>query len=197
MEKLNVNLPFTLVLGSNSPRRKAILSECGFEFLVLPSNIIEDFPEDLSPELVPQYLSEKKALSIKDAAPPNSLILAADTVVILEGKILNKPSNYSEAFSMLKSLSGKKHQVITGFCLIFPDGKKILKDDMAVVEFKELSDFEIDFYLQQGGGLDKAGAYGIQDYIGMIGIKKLEGSFYTVMGLPIFKIYEILLPLIR
>lgn len=197
MEKLNVNLPFTLVLGSNSPRRKAILSECGFEFLVLPSNIIEDFPEDLSPELVPQYLSEKKALSIKDAAPPNSLILAADTVVILEGKILNKPSNYSEAFSMLKSLSGKKHQVITGFCLIFPNGKKILKDDMAVVEFKELSDFEIDFYLQQGGGLDKAGAYGIQDYIGMIGIKKLEGSFYTVMGLPIFKIYEILLPLIR
>lgn len=197
MEKLNVNLPFTLVLGSNSPRRKAILSECGFEFIVQPSNIQEDFPEDLSPELVPQYLSEKKALSIKDAAPPNSLILAADTVVILEGKILNKPSNYSEAFSMLKSLSGKKHQVITGFCLIFPDGKKILKDDMAVVEFKELSDFEIDFYLQQGGGLDKAGAYGIQDYIGMIGIKKLEGSFYTVMGLPIFKIYEILLPLIR
>lgn len=196
MENLKFNLQYPLILGSNSPRRKEILQECGLNFTVLPSYIEENFPEDLSVEKVPAYLSEKKADSILPLVNKKSLILCSDTVVIIEGKILNKPENPAEAFQMLQSLSGKTHQVITAFCLVLPDGKKIIESDSTFVQVKDLAKWEIEFYIKQRKGMDKAGAYGIQDFFGMVGIKKLEGSYYTVMGLPIDKIFTYLSPYI-
>lgn len=194
MENLKFNLQYPLILGSNSPRRKEILQECGFNFTVLPSYIEEDFPHDLSIEKVPAFLAEKKADSIIPLVKKKSLILCSDTVVIVEGKILNKPENPAHAYEMLQLLSGKSHQVITAFCLVLPNGKKIIESDITLVEVKKLAKWEIEFYIKQGKGMDKAGGYGIQDFFGMVGIKKLEGSYYTVMGLPIDQIFQHISP---
>jgi septum formation protein len=188
------SLQYPLILASNSPRRKEILSQAGFSFSVLPSDVDESFEESLSLEDVPAILSKRKALALSDVHP-NALILAADTVVILEGMILNKPTTKQEAYDMLFQLSGKTHQVITGITLKSPMELKT-KIDTANVTFRSLAQWEIDWYVRGGSSMDKAGAYGVQDFIGMAGIASLEGSFYTVMGLPIFQVYEWLNPFI-
>lgn len=188
------SLQYPLILASNSPRRKEILSQAGFSFSVLPSDVDESFEESLPLENVPAILSKRKALALSDIHP-NALILAADTVVILEGTILNKPTTKQEAYDMLSQLSGKTHQVITGITLKSPMELKT-KIDTANVTFRSLAQWEIDWYVRGGSSMDKAGAYGVQDFIGMAGIASLEGSFYTVMGLPIFQVYEWLNPFI-
>jgi septum formation protein len=188
------SLQYPLILASNSPRRKEILSQAGFSFSVLPSDVDESFEESLSLEDVPAILSKRKALALSDVHP-NALILAADTVVILEGTILNKPTTKQEAYDMLSQLSGKTHQVITGITLKSPLELQT-KIDSANVTFRSLAQWEIDWYVRGGSSMDKAGAYGVQDFIGMAGIASLEGSFYTVMGLPIFQVYEWLNPFI-
>lgn len=190
----NFSLQYPLILASNSPRRKEILSQAGFSFSVLPSDVDESFGDDLLLEEVPAILSARKALVLSDIHP-NALILAADTVVILEGKILNKPATKQEAFDMLSQLSGKTHQVTTGITLKSPLGIQT-KTDTSKVTFRSLAQWEIDWYVRGGSSMDKAGAYGVQDFIGMAGIASLEGSFYTVMGLPIFQVYEWLSPFI-
>ncbi len=190
----NFSLQYPLILASNSPRRKEILSQAGFSFSVLPSDVDESFGDDLLLEEVPAILSARKALALSDIHP-NALILAADTVVILEGKILNKPATKQEAFDMLSQLSGKTHQVTTGITLKSPLGTQT-KTDTSKVTFRSLAQWEIDWYVRGGSSMDKAGAYGVQDFIGMAGIASLEGSFYTVMGLPIFQVYEWLSPFI-
>ena len=190
----NFSLQYPLILASNSPRRKEILSQAGFSFSVLPSDVDESFGDDLLLEEVPAILSARKALALSDIHP-NALILAADTVVILEGKILNKPATKQEAFDMLSQLSGKTHQVTTGITLKSPLGIQT-KTDTSKVTFRSLAQWEIDWYVRGGSSMDKAGAYGVQDFIGMAGIASLEGSFYTVMGLPIFQVYEWLSPFI-
>jgi len=190
----NFSLQYPLILASNSPRRKEILSQAGFSFSVLPSDVDESFDDGISLEEVPAILSARKALALGDIHP-NTLILAADTVVILEGKILNKPSTKLEAFDMLTQLSGKTHQVTTGITLKSPLGIQT-KTDTSKVTFRSLAQWEIDWYVRGGSSMDKAGAYGVQDFIGMAGIASLEGSFYTVMGLPIFQVYEWLSPFI-
>ena len=190
----NFSLQYPLILASNSPRRKEILSQAGFSFSVLPSDVDESFGDDLLLEEVPAILSARKALALSDVHP-NALILAADTVVILEGKILNKPATKQEAFDMLSQLSGKTHQVTTGITLKSPLGIQT-KTDTSKVTFRSLAQWEIDWYVRGGSSMDKAGAYGVQDFIGMAGIASLEGSFYTVMGLPIFQVYEWLSPFI-
>lgn len=190
----NFSLQYPLILASNSPRRKEILSQAGFSFSVLPSDVDESFDDGISLEEVPAILSARKALALGDMHP-NTLILAADTVVILEGKILNKPSTKLEAFDMLTQLSGKTHQVTTGITLKSPLGIQT-KTDTSKVTFRSLAQWEIDWYVRGGSSMDKAGAYGVQDFIGMAGIASLEGSFYTVMGLPIFQVYEWLSPFI-
>jgi septum formation protein len=190
----NFSLQYPLILASNSPRRKEILSQAGFSFSVLPSDVDESFDDGISLEEVPAILSARKALALGDIHP-NTLILAADTVVILEGKILNKPSTKLEAFDMLSQLSGKTHQVTTGITLKSPLGIQT-KTDTSKVTFRSLAQWEIDWYVRGGSSMDKAGAYGVQDFIGMAGIASLEGSFYTVMGLPIFQVYEWLSPFI-
>lgn len=138
---------------------------------------------------VPVYLAELKANAFLPLLKENQLVITADTIVWLDGKVLNKPANYDEGFEMLKALSGEKHQVVTGVCLLTTE-KRVSFFSSTDVWFKELSDDEIRFYLENYRPYDKAGAYGIQEWIGYIGITHIEGSFFNVMGLPIQKVYE-------
>ena len=188
------SLQFPFILASNSPRRKEILSQAGFQFTVLPSDVDESFPLSMPAQEVPVMLAERKAKALWDSCP-NTLILSADTVVILDGEILNKPVDKPDALQMLKKLSGKTHEVVTGIALASPQGI-ISVADSAMVSFRELADWEMEWYVRGGSSLDKAGAYGVQDFIGMAGIKELNGSFYTVMGLPIYQVYQLLQPFI-
>ncbi len=189
-----LSLSFPLILASNSPRRREILGQAGFAFSVVASDIDESFPADMPLNEVPVFLSEKKARVLADINP-HAIILAADTVVILDQLILNKPNDKSEAREMLQLLSGKTHEVVTGITLITPN-ETVSIADSAMVSFRVLGDWEVDWYVKGGFGLDKAGAYGVQDFIGMAGIEKLDGSFYTVMGLPIFHVFDLLTPYI-
>ena len=189
-----LSLSFPLILASNSPRRREILGQVGFAFSVVASDIDESFPADMPLDEVPVFLSEKKARVLADINP-HAIILAADTVVILDDVILNKPADKSEAREMLKLLSGKTHEVVTGITLITPN-ETVSIADSAMVSFRSLADWEMDWYVKGGFGLDKAGAYGVQDFIGMAGIEKIDGSFYTVMGLPIFHVFNLLKPYI-
>ena len=191
-DSFSLQLPF--ILASNSPRRKEILTQAGFQFAVLPSDVDESFSTDIPPQQVPVMLAERKAQALIESCG-NSLVLAADTVVILENEILNKPADKQDALRMLQKLSGKTHEVVTGIALASPNGL-VTASDSAWVRFRELADWEMEWYVRGGASLDKAGAYGVQDFIGMAGIEKLEGSFYTVMGLPIFHVYQLLKPYI-
>ncbi len=191
-DSFSLQLPF--ILASNSPRRKEILTQAGFQFSVLPSDVDESFDAHLSPQEVPEMLAVRKAKALVQNCA-NSLILAADTVVILDNEILNKPADKQDAMQMLKKLSGKTHQVVTGIALASPQGI-VTTSDSALVHFRTLADWEINWYVRGGASLDKAGAYGVQDFIGMAGIEKLDGSFYTVMGLPIYHVYQMLQPYI-
>jgi len=188
-------LSHPLFLGSNSPRRKEILSAVGIPFTVLPADIDEAFDEQMPAELVPKYLAEEKVKALTNSVLPNAIVLTADTVVIVDGKILNKPLSKNEAFEMLRTISGKTHKVVTGYALQGPN-VSIVDSDEALVTFRKLADWEIEFYVKTGHPMDKAGAYGIQDFIGMAGIEIIQGSFYTVMGLPIYKVYQVLKPFI-
>ena len=189
-----LSLNFPLILASNSPRRREILSQAGFAFSVVASDVDESFPTDMPLNKVPVFLSEKKARVLADINP-HAIILAADTVVILDDVILNKPTDKSEAREMLQLLSAKTHEVVTGITLITPN-ETVSIADSAMVSFRSLADWEVDWYVKGGFGLDKAGAYGVQDFIGMAGIEKMDGSFYTVMGLPIFHVFNLLKPYI-
>jgi septum formation protein len=189
-----LSLHYPLILASNSPRRREILSQAGFAFSVVVSDVDESFPADMPQNEVPVFLSEKKARVLADINP-QAIILAADTVVILDDVILNKPADKSEAREMLQLLSGKTHEVVTGITLITPN-ETVSIADSAMVSFRSLADWEVDWYVKGGFGLDKAGAYGVQDFIGMAGIEKINGSFYTVMGLPIFHVFNLLKPYI-
>lgn len=188
-------LSHPLFLGSNSPRRKEILSAVGIPFTVLPADIDESFDEKMPVELVPKFLAEEKSKALVNAVLSNAIVLTADTVVIVDGKILNKPLSKKEAFEMLRTISGKTHKVVTGYAIQGPN-ISLVDADEALVTFRSLADWEIEFYVKTGHPMDKAGAYGIQDFIGMAGIEKINGSFYTVMGLPIFKVYQALKPFI-
>ena len=184
-----MNLSKPLILASNSPRRKEILANAGYNFSVKVIPTDESFSSEMNPEDVPSYLAKQKALCFQENIN-DEIILCADTVVIIDDtQLLNKPQNKSEAIEMLQLLSGKVHKVITGVCLLTKDSIESFSDT-TYVHFKELSDWEIDYYIEKCKPFDKAGSYGVQDFIGMIGIPKIEGSFYTVMGLPIHLVYQ-------
>ncbi|MCP9765858.1 Maf family nucleotide pyrophosphatase [Lacihabitans soyangensis] len=183
-----------LILASNSPRRKEILLASGFDFEVIVRPTSEEFDLKMFYEKVPEILAQKKAECFEDF-DEDYLILTADTVVVLDNKIINKPENEGEAFEMLASLSDKTHKVVTGVCIKNGNDYKSFID-ITQVHFEELTEAEIWFYIKNHHPMDKAGAYGVQDFIGMIGIPKIEGSFYTVMGLPIHLIYKALKPYI-
>jgi septum formation protein len=178
-----------IILASGSPRRKEILSKAGFVFEVLTKNISENYPQELLPENVAEYLAHLKATSFSLAELQNKILITADTVVICKGEILGKPENEKEAEIMLQKLSGQKHTVITGVCIKTTE-KTVTFSDKSDVYFMALSPDELKKYIISEKPLDKAGSYGIQDWIGLVGIEKISGSFYNVMGLPIHLVYR-------
>ncbi len=179
-----------LILASNSPRRQQLMRDTGFEFEVKVKDTNEDFPETMPSEDVPAFLARKKAEAFR-AEMDNQIILTADTIVVVDNEILNKPKDTTEATEMLRKLSGRQHQVITGVCVMTTENTETFID-ITQVFFRELTDFEIDYYIKACKPFDKAGAYGVQDFIGMVGIPRMEGSYFTVMGLPVHKVYEAL-----
>jgi septum formation protein len=178
-----------LVLASASPRRAQLLKEAGFEFEIRVSNVEEVFPNDLTGTQIPVFLAKLKVAKLLETASPNELFVAADTIVYLNGKVLNKPVNRDEASLMLQKLSGHKHEVITGVSIANVH-KTTSFFDLTEVYFKKLTQVQIDYYIDQFKPFDKAGAYGIQEWIGMVGVEKINGSFYNVMGLPVHKLYD-------
>ncbi len=182
-------LPYRLILGSGSPRRQELLKSLGFEFEVKPINADESFADNLKAERIPLYLAEKKANAYPNKLTHKQLLITSDTIVWCEGQVLNKPADFNEGKEMLNKLSGKMHDVFTAVCLKSAD-KQVSFFDVAKVYFKNLTNEEIEYYLTNYSPYDKAGGYGVQDWIGYIGIEKIEGSFYNVMGLPVKKLYE-------
>lgn len=188
-------LPFELILASGSPRRKTFLEDLNIPFSVDIKPVDESYPFHLQKEEIPLYLSDLKANAFNNIGP-NQVILTGDTVVWHKNIALGKPSNYQEAFTMLSQLSGTSHEVISAFCLKTRLGK-IFKSASCKVYFKDLTEDEINFYITNFEPYDKAGGYGIQEWIGQIGITNIKGSFYTVMGLPIDLLYQELIHLSR
>lgn len=178
-----------VILLSSSPRRKQILENMGFSVKVRLNHTDETYPSELSPEKTVTFLAKKKNDSYKDAVQKNEVLIAADTIVTFNDKILGKPVDYGQAFDMLHSLSGQKHKVLTG-CCIRDNKKEVCFFETTYVWFNSLKEEEISYYINTEQPFDKAGAYGIQEWIGMIGINRIEGDFYNVMGLPAHRIWR-------
>lgn len=182
--------PYKLILGSASPRRQELLKSLGFEYRNNPVKVDEaEWPAGLEAEEIPIFLAEKKADAYEEELKEDELLITADTVVWCEGKVYNKPVNFAEGKKMLESLSGKMHEVYTAVCLKSAN-KQTTFHDVSKVYFKKLKPEEIEYYLTNYSPYDKAGGYGVQDWIGYIGIDKIEGSFYNVMGLPVKELFE-------
>ena len=181
---------YKLILASNSPRRKELLSGLGMPFEVrVLQDIDETYPDDLPVNEVARYIAKEKADAYRRIIAPDELIITADTVVIVGDEILGKPVDEADAVRMLKLLSGRTHQVTTGVCLLTAE-KESCFDVTTDVTFKALSDDEIHYYVNHYRPFDKAGAYGIQEWVGYIGVTGLHGSYYNVMGLPVQRIYQ-------
>ena len=184
------DLKYKLILASNSPRRKELLAGLGvpFEVRVL-QDIDEHYPENLPVNEVARYIAKEKADAYRRIVAADELIITADTVVIVGDEILGKPVDEADAVRMLKLLSGRTHQVTTGVCLLTAEQERCF-DVTTGVTFKALTDEEIHYYVNRYRPFDKAGAYGIQEWIGYIGVTGLNGSYYNVMGLPVQRIYQ-------
>lgn len=179
-----------ILLASKSPRRKELLESLGYTFDVISIDCDESFPSDLPVDEIAGYLSEKKSNAFR-ILQDDEVLITADTIVALENEILGKPKDADDAKEMLRKLSGKTHQVYTGITIKTSENQ-ITETDVADVSFSELSDSEIEYYIKNFKPFDKAGSYGIQEWLGMSKITEIKGSFYTIMGLPTHLIYEIL-----
>ena len=185
----------SFILASQSPRRKTLLEWAEIPFEIIVSDIDESYPTHLAIEAVPEFIAKNKALAVKEmilSTKPvlaNACIIAADTVVVLNNKIIGKPSNKEQAIDSLLSLSGQTHKVITGVVLLHQD-KEICFSETTLVEFHTLTHEQIEFYVDKYQPYDKAGGYAIQEWIGVVGIKKITGDFYNVMGLPVSKLVQ-------
>ncbi|PIQ22418.1 MAG: septum formation protein Maf [Cytophagales bacterium CG18_big_fil_WC_8_21_14_2_50_42_9] len=186
-----MNLNRKLILASNSPRRKELLGKLDVAFEVKLKDVPEDFPDSLRREQVAEYLANRKAEAYLDDLQ-DEIILTADTIVCLDDLVLNKPANNAEAHHMLQLLSGRMHTVFTGVCLLAKE-KKVIFHDATQVYFKSLSEVEISYYVEHYRPYDKAGAYGAQEWMGMIAVERIEGSYFNVMGLPVHAVYQQLL----
>ena len=180
---------YNYILASKSPRRQMLLKSLGIDFKVKVKEVDESYPEGLRIYEIPVYLAKIKALPFSDELADNDLLITADTVVCLEEKVLGKPADRLEAVEMLQLLSAKDHQVISGVCLTSA-GKQKAFFSVSTVRFRELDIQEIEYYVDVYKPFDKAGAYGIQEWIGYVGITHIEGSFYNVMGLPVQQLYS-------
>ena len=181
---------YSVVLASNSPRRKELLQRLGIPFKVRTLfGIDESYPESLRGEDIVRYISRNKANAYRNSMAANELLITADTIVYSDGQVMGKPKDAEEAKTMLKNLSGKVHQVITGVTILTADHS----EDFAVtshVKFAELTDDEIDFYIGNYLPFDKAGAYGIQEWIGLVAVEEIKGSYFNVVGLPVQRLYQ-------
>lgn len=186
-----MNFKRPLILASSSPRRQFLMREAGYDFTIEKPDVDESFPKELPVEQVAKYLASKKAEFFRKEIH-QEVVLTADTVVILDDTILNKPADRAEAIDMISRLSGRTHIVMTGVCILSKEKEESF-DDTTEVTFKKLSRAEIEFYVDNYKPFDKAGAYGAQDWIGMVAIEKIVGSYFNVMGLPMHKVYEHLL----
>ncbi|WP_372792435.1 Maf family nucleotide pyrophosphatase [Lutibacter sp.] len=181
-----------IILASASPRRQELFKELGLKFTIKVKSIEENYPSNLNEEEITNYLAELKAKAFEGELAKNDIVITSDTIVWLNNKPLEKPKNKEEAIEMLQELSGTNHKVITSICIKTSTSQKVFFD-ITIVHFKHLTIEEIEFYVENYKPFDKAGAYGIQEWIGFIGVTKLEGSYFNVMGLPVHKLYEELL----
>lgn len=187
---------FRIKLASRSPRRQQLLSELGLKFDVIIKDYDESYPEDLSGVEIARHVAHQKAIIFKDEITDNDIVITADTIVWCNDKVLGKPSDYKEAVLFLKEISGKTHEVITGVS-IFTLVKEKLFSVTTKVTFEELSDEEISYYIRKYKPFDKAGAYGIQEWIGIAACSNIEGSYFNVVGLPVQRLYKELKDLIK
>ena len=186
---------YQIILASNSPRRKELMSGLGVDYVVrtLP-DVNESYPDTLQGEEIPAYISREKAEAYQSMIEPDELLITADTIVWMNGEVLGKPKDREDAIRMLRKLSGASHQVITGVCLTtkgWQNSFTVTTD----VTFAVLSEEEIVYYVDKYSPMDKAGAYGVQEWIGFIGVESISGSYYNVMGLPVQKLYRELIKL--
>ncbi|MDR0332919.1 MAG: Maf-like protein [Dysgonamonadaceae bacterium] len=185
-----------IILASNSPRRKELLSgiDIPYEIKVLP-DIDESYPEIVPHEEVAEFLAQKKASAYLAELQNDTLLITADTIVLLHDKILGKPIDKTDAKQMLRTLSGETHRVITGVCLTTKEKQKSFSA-VSHVTFGYLTDDEIEYYVEKYNPMDKAGAYGVQEWIGYVAVKHIEGSYFNIMGLPIYRVYRELVDMI-
>ena len=181
-----------LILASGSPRRKNFLEDLGLDFEIRLKEVDESYPTTLKGKDISEYLAKLKAAPFLKELKDDEILITADTIVWLDGKALGKPRDKTEAKNMLKSLSNKTHEVISSVALT-TNSKQIILSDKTSVRFKKLSEEEIDFYISNYKPFDKAGAYGIQEWLGYIGIERIEGSYFNVVGFPVQKFYTALL----
>lgn len=181
---------YDILLASNSPRRRELLGGLGIEYKVtaLP-DVDESYPESLQGEEIPKYIAKAKAEAYRPEMTKKTLLITADTIVWLNGKVYGKPKNKDDAKAMLRALSGNTHTVITGVCITTQE-KQISFAVSTNVSFAVLNEEEINFYVENYNPLDKAGAYGIQEWIGYVGVNNITGSYFNVMGLPIHRLYQ-------
>lgn len=180
---------YSIVLASNSPRRKELLADLGIEFSVrVKKGIDESYPASMPALEVAEYISHKKAMAYQQDIAPTEIVITADTVVILGDEILGKPATQDDACRMLRELSGRTHKVVTGVTITTATATRSFSV-VTDVEFATLSDEDISYYVDRYRPLDKAGAYGIQEWIGCMGVRHINGSFYNVMGLPLHRLY--------
>lgn len=187
LENLN---KYKVILASNSPRRKELLTGLGVDYEVrtLP-DVDESFPETLKGADIPLYIAKEKADAYRDMMQPGELMITADTIVWLDGKVLGKPSDREDALQMLRDMSGRTHEVFTGVCITTTEWQRSFAA-ATEVRFARLTEEEISFYVDKFQPMDKAGAYGVQEWIGFIGVENISGSYYNIMGLPVQRLYK-------
>ena len=186
------NLPYNIILGSQSPRRQELLHGLDVNFTVnVIDGLEENYPATLQGEDIPMFLAQQKADAYRNALTPHDMLITADTIVWLDGIVYGKPKDEADAKKMLRALSGKTHDVITGVCVTTTERQETFAA-ISKVTFASFSDDEINYYIEKYRPMDKAGSYGVQEWIGYIGVERIDGSFYNVMGLPVQRLYTLL-----
>ncbi|MBT8272846.1 MAG: septum formation protein Maf [Bacteroidia bacterium] len=187
---------YNIILASSSPRRQEIFSELGIEFEIRLKPVKEEYPDRLNYAEISDYLAQLKSLPFEEELKPNDILITSDTIVWHENEAIGKPKDEAEAFQMIQSLSGKTHEVISSVCIKSRDFQKTV-NALTKVSFREIEDEEIWYYIKNYDVLDKAGAYGIQDWIGKTAVTSIEGSYFNVMGLPMHLVYKTLNELVN
>lgn len=185
-------LPYNIILGSQSPRRQELLHGLDVNFTVnVIAGLEENYPATLQGEDIPMFLAQQKAEAYLNSLTPKDMLITADTIVWLDGVVYGKPKDEADAKKMLRALSGKTHDVITGVCVTTTERQETFAA-VSKVTFASFSDDEINYYIEKYRPMDKAGSYGVQEWIGYIGVEHIDGSFYNVMGLPVQRLYTLL-----